>query len=268
MIFKMAITTGLNRMKRKKGIMPFAVIGDPDYKTSLEIVKILSQYADMLELGIPFSDPIADGPTIQAADERAISKNINTDVAFKFVKEVRKFTEIPIGLLVYYNLAYQRGINKFYKDAKDAGVNSILIADMPFEEGKSTLSAARKNKIDSVFIISPLTDEKRTKKILKKTKGFVYVVSRLGITGAKKNLQKSTLGLIRKIRRNTALPLCVGFGISKPEHVKSVLNAGADCAIVGSAITDIIGKNLKNKRAMLKRIEKYVSQMKGAACRH
>ncbi len=252
------------RKKGEKALMPFVVIGDPDYKTSLQIVKRLSKYADMLELGIPFSDPIADGPTIQSADVRALKKGINTDIAFRFIKDIRKFTQMPIGLLVYYNLIYQRGIARFYRECKSTGVDSVLAADVPIEEAGEIIREARKNKVSSVFIVSPLTEKERLKKIVKNTRGFVYIVSRLGVTGARKELQRSTLELIMRVRSHTKLPLCVGFGISKPEHVRAICKAGADCAIIGSAIVKIIEKNLKNKKLMLKRIEEYTKKLKEA----
>ena len=253
------------RRRKEKALVPFVVIGDPDYATSLKIVKtIVGAGADVLELGFPFSDPIADGPTIQGADVRSLNKNIDTDKCFKFIKEVRKFTDIPIGLLVYYNLIYQRGIKKFYYDCKLAGVTSVLVADVPVEEAKDIIELARKYKIDTVFIVGPLTDVKRLKLISKKCRGFVYIVSRLGVTGARGDLQDNTLKLIRRVRKNTKLPLCVGFGISKPEHVKAVCKAGAHGVIVGSAIVKIIEKNLKNKKKMLNKIEAYVKEMKQA----
>ena len=254
------------RRKKQKALVPFVVIGDPDYTTNLKIVKtIVKSGADVLELGFPFSDPIADGSTIQAADVRALSKKINTDKCFKFIKKIREFTDIPIGLLVYYNLIYQRGIKKFCYDCKAAGVSSVLAADVPVEEADELIESARKHKIDTVFIVSPLTDNKRLKLILKKCKGFVYIVSRLGVTGAREDLQENTLKLIKRVRKNTKLPLCVGFGISKPEHVKAICKAGADGAIVGSAIVKIIEKNLKKKKKMLVKIENYVKEMKQAA---
>ncbi len=248
-----------------KVLIPFTVIGDPDYRTSLEIVKtIINSGADVLELGFAFSDPIADGPTIQAADMRALNNKINTDRAFEFIKQIRKFSDIPIGLLVYSNLIYQKGINKFYKDAKKAGVDSILVADMPIEEAKDYIKAGRKNKVDTVFIVSPLTSNERLKKISEKIRGFVYVVARLGVTGAKVNMENDTLKLIRRIKPQTSLPLCVGFGISKPEHVKAIIKAGADGAIVGSSVVKIIEKNLNNKRIMLSKIKDYIQRMKNA----
>lgn len=253
------------KKKKEKAFIPFTVIGDPDYRTSLEIVKaMVNGGADILELGFPFSDPIADGPIIQAADVRALKKGINTDICFKFIKDVRKFTDIPIGLLIYSNLIYQRGIEKFYKDAKLAGVDSILTADVPSEESMPYVKAARKAKIDTVSIVTELTTNKRLKNIVGKTSGFVYVVARLGVTGARKELGEATLATLRRIRPLTKLPLCVGFGISKPEHAKAVIKARADGVIVGSYIVKIIENNLKNKKSMLKKIENYVRLMKKA----
>lgn len=193
-----------------------------------------------------------------------MSKGINTDKCFKFIKKIRDFTDIPLGLLVYYNLIYQRGIKKFFYDCKLAGVTSVLAADVPIEEANDLIKSARKNKIDTVFIVSPLTGNKRLKLILKKCRGFVYIVSRLGVTGAREDMQENTLKLVKKVKKATKLPLCVGFGISKPEHIKAVCKAGADGAIVGSAIVKLIEKNLKNKKLLIKKIENYVKSLKKA----
>ncbi|MBW2983607.1 tryptophan synthase subunit alpha [Candidatus Woesearchaeota archaeon] len=254
------------KKNKEKALVPFVVAGDPNYKLSLEIIKtIINAGADILELGFTFSEPIADGPTIQTAGVRALKAGVNTDRNFNFAKQIRKINDkIPIGLLTYTNLIYQRGIDKFYKDAANAGVDSVLVADLPIEEADPYIKAARKAKVDTIFIVSPLTDNKRLKKIASKTKGFVYVVSRLGVTGAREKLETSTLKLLKRIRPKTKLPLCVGFGIKKPEHIKALLKAGADGAIVGSAVVKIIEKNLKNKRIMLKKIENYIKLMKNA----
>ncbi len=260
-----------NLKKRKeKALIPFVVAGDPNYHVSLDIVQhIIDAGADILEIGFAFSEPIADGPTIQAAGVRALKAGVNTDRNFKFIKEIRKYnSKIPIGILIYANLVYQRGIERFYKEAAASGIDSVLVADLPIEEAKPYIKAARKNKVNTVFIVSPLTDKKRLKKILKNVEGFVYVVSRLGVTGAKKELQADTLRLIKGIRPNTKLPLCVGFGISKPEHVKAVLKAGADGAIVGSAIVKIIEKNLNKRIVILNKIENYVRLLKNATKNH
>ncbi len=251
------------RAKNEGALIAFAVIGDPDYNTSLEITKkIVDAGANMLELGLAFSDPIADGPTIQKADIRALESGINTDKALDFVKEIRDYTKIPIGLLCYYNLVYQRGIKKFYEDSRKAGVSSILIPDMPIEESDDVIFHSKANGIDTVFMASPLTGDERMEKIASKTTGFVYAVSRLGITGARSIMEKSALDLVKRIKRLTDKPLCVGFGISKPEHVKDFIDAGADGAIVGSAIVGIIAKNSGDKEKMLNEVYHYVRIMK------
>lgn len=251
--------------KNQGALVPFVVIGDPDYDTSLEIVKALVDGgADILELGLPFSDPIADGPTIQLADVRALEKEINTDKIIEFIKDIRKFTDIPIGLLVYYNLVYQRGIEKFYQDFKEAGVDSILIADMPVEESDEMVEVARKTGVNPIFIATQLTSNERLGELTKRGNGFIYVVSRLGVTGARADLQQSTLDLIKRLKPLTDLPLCVGFGISQPEHVKAVLDAGADGAITGSAVVKLIEKNLGDKDKMLDEIKGFVEGMKQA----
>jgi|TARA_B100001971_G_C18222758_1_gene558298 tryptophan synthase alpha chain len=253
--------------KKVKALVPFVVAGDPNHNTSLEIVKtIINAGADILELGFTFSEPIADGPTIQTAGIRALKSGSNTDKNFSFIREIRKFNnKIPIGILIYANLIYQRGIDNFYKDSKQSGIDSVLVADLPIEEAEPYIKAARKNKIDTIFIVSPLTDNKRLEKIAKKTKGFVYVVSRLGVTGVRLDIQHGTLELLKRIRPKTRLPICVGFGISKPEHVSQICKAGADGAIVGSAIVKIIEENLNNKEIMLKKIGNYIVGMKNAA---
>ena len=258
-----------SQLKKKKqgALAAFTVIGDPDYQTSLDIVKkIIDSGADILELGLPFSDPIADGPTIQAADMRALESGMDTDKAFEFLKEIRKYNgKIPIGLLVYGNLILQRGIDVFYKDAAKSGVNSVLAADIPIEESDEYIKSAKQNNIDTVFIVSPLTSDERIKKIADKTTGFVYAVSRLGVTGARATLENSTLEMVKRIKKYTKNPLCVGFGISKPEHVKDVIKAGADGVIVGSSIVSLIGQNPGKKNEILQKIESYIKAMKLAA---
>jgi len=253
------------KSRNEGALIPFTVIGDPDYKTSLQIAKtMVDAGADILELGLPFSDPIADGKTIQAADSRALSSGNNTDKVFEFVKELREYTNIPVGFLTYYNLVYQRGVERFYGDSKKCGINSILIADMPIEEYGCLSANPQDYGIDTVFMASPLTTNERIREIAKSTTGFIYVVSRLGVTGARRNLGQSALSLIKRLRKFTEKPLCVGFGISKPEHIKSVIKAGADGAIVGSAIVNLIAKNIYNKEKMLHSISINVKGMKNA----
>src|SRR3989338_3970207 len=160
--------------RKEKALIPFVVAGDPDYNTSLKIVKtIIDSGADILELGFAFSEPIADGPTIHAAGQRALKAGADTDKNFEFVRKIRKYDKhIPIGILIYSNLIYQRSIAKFYKDAKAAGIDSVLVADLPIEEAGEYINHAKKNKVSTVFIVSQLTSDERMKRIAGKTDGF------------------------------------------------------------------------------------------------
>ena len=251
------------KKKNQGALIAFIVAGDPDFKASIEIAKkIVDAGADILEIGLPFSDPIADGKTIQEADIRALKSGMNTDKFFEYISELRKYTDVPIGVLSYYNLIYQRGVEKFCSDSKNAGINSILVADMVIEESDLIVSSAKKFGIETVFMIAPLTSDSRIKQISSLSCGFIYLVSRLGVTGASDSLGKSVLDLIKRVRKFTSKPLCVGFGISTASHVKDVISAGADGAIVGSAIVDVVGKNLKDKKRMLEEVSKFVKELK------
>jgi tryptophan synthase alpha chain len=252
--------------RKEKALIPFTVIGDPDYKTSISIMKAMIDHgADVLELGATFSDPIADGATIQAADVRAQKAGMDTNKFFKAIKEIRNYNhDIPIGILMYANLIYQRGINKFYKDAKQAGIDSVLVADLPIEEAAVYVKAARANKIDAIFFATPLSTKQRIKQTAKKGSGFIYVVSRLGITGARKELPNGSLALLRRLKKYTKIPLCVGFGISNPQQVQQVCEAGADGVIVGSTVVMIIENNKNRKTQIPKKVGTFISSLKQA----
>ncbi len=252
--------------KNKRGaFIPFIVAGDPDFETSIEIVKILVETgADALEIGFPFSDPVADGPIIQEANLRALNSGMTTQKCFEFIKKIRKFTDIPIGLLVYYNLIYKRGVNDFYYEAKYNGINSILSADLSPEEANNALHAAKKYDIDQIFLVAQNTPLNRLKYINNLASGFIYVVSIMGVTGVRNNIKKSTVNLIKRIRAHTDLPIIVGFGISKPEHIKAIILSGADGTIVGSSLIKVISQNLEKKELMLQKIRKEAKIMKNA----
>ncbi len=248
--------------KGEGAFIPFIVAGDPDFETSLRIVRMMvNGGADALEIGFPFSDPLADGHTVQSADIRALNSGMNTDEGFEFVRRVREFTEIPIGLLVYYNLIYKMGVDKFYRKAHINGVNSVLAADLPPEEANIAVEAARNNGINQIFLAAQSTSNKRIKNIVELCSGFLYVVSVMGVTGARSQLKVSTVELVERMRNHTQLPICVGFGISKPAHVREVINAGADGAIVGSALIDVMVNNMENSEV---RIREYCQIMKNA----
>ncbi|MDO8649023.1 MAG: tryptophan synthase subunit alpha [Candidatus Peregrinibacteria bacterium] len=226
---------------KKKGnalFIPFAVLGDPNKDESLQIIRTLIENgADALELGFPFSDPPADGPIIQAADVRALHSGIKIDDCFDILEEVRSDTDIPIGLLVYYNLVLQRGTEKFYEDCARVGVNSVLIADLPLEHAQEVVPLARKHGIAPVFLVSELTTKERLQQIGKLADGYLYVVSYLGVTGVTNAILGENIHtVIQRIRPHTSLPLFVGFGINTVEQVQAAVDAGADGVIVGSRI--------------------------------
>ncbi|MFY9637941.1 MAG: tryptophan synthase subunit alpha [Methanobacterium sp.] len=227
--------------------IPFTVAGDPDFETSLQIVRqYIDNGADALEIGFPFSDPVADGPSVQAADIRSLNSGMTTEKCFEFIKKIREFTSIPIGVLVYYNLIYKMGLEEFYQKAKRSGINGILAADLPPEESNDAVDMAKKYKLDQIFMVAQTTNNKRIYEIMKRCSGFVYVVAVMGVTGVRSDLKKSSVELIKRVKNHTKLPLAVGFGISKQEHVEDVIKSGADGAIVASAIIDVITDNLKD----------------------
>src|SRR3989344_2242376 len=243
------------KKKNEKEFIPFVVLGDHDFKTSEKILDVLVQKTDALELGFPFSDPIADGKRIQAADERSLKSGTTPEKCFSLIKNIRKKNKnIPIGLLLYYNLVFSNGTESFLRKAKAVGVNGILVADMPIEEASEFNSICKKIGLDQIFIVAPTTDGKRMKKIASKASGFVCTVGILGVTGERKSVATDTLNLIRRIKKNSKIPVCVGFGISTPEHVRKIIKEGADGAIVGTAVEAIIEKNLKNRKKMLKEL--------------
>lgn len=252
--------------KDNEGVfIPFIVAGDPDYDTSLQIAKtLIDNGADALEIGFPFSDPVADGRSVQNGDLRAFKSGMTIAKCFTFLKDLREYTDKPFGLLLYYNIVYQHGIDEFYKKLSEIGVNSVLIADLPPEEADDVILASKKYGVEEVFIVSQATSNERLADITKIVSGFIYIASVMGTTGARKEVEHDSTELIKRVREHTNLPLCVGFGISKPEHVKEVLDAGSDGAIVGSAILNIIEDNLDNEGVMFGKIAEYIQEMKSA----
>ncbi len=249
--------------QKKAALIPFFVIGDPDFDTSLEILKAaIDSGADILELGVPFSDPIADGPTIQKADIRARKSGMTVAKARDFIRKVKDYKDIPIGLLIYYNLVYQYGVAQFFSDFHQAGVNSILIADLSIDDADEIYSPAISAGLDTVFIITPNTDPERMKVIASKTTGFIYAVSLLGVTGSRDKLSDTVEELVGKLKRLTNVPVCVGFGISKPEHAAAIARAGADGVIIGSKIVDLIENNLGNRDKIIGDIATFLTEIK------
>ena len=249
----------------KAALIPFFVLGDPDYQSSLAVIKAaIDAGADILELGIPFSDPIADGPTIQKADIRALKAGMTCEKALDLIREIKAHADVPVGLLMYYNLIYHHGRDCFYRDAAAAGVNSVLVADVSIDDADEIVGPATSAGLDTVFMVTPITSPERMKLIASKTTGFIYTVSLLGVTGARAELSDTVEGLVGKLKGLTDVPVCVGFGISRPEHAAAVARAGADGVIIGSKIVGLIESNLGDTEKTLAEISTFLGQVKNA----
>ena len=241
------ITFDALKKRNEAAFIPFAVAGDPDPDKSEEIFRAyIDGGADILEIGYPFSDPIADGPVNQRASQRAIRNGMDHEKFFKLVKKLRSCSDIPVGILLYANTILHLGTDLFCRKASDAGIDSILVADMPPEESEVLQSSMEKHGIGRVFIVSELTPQNRIKYICSQIDSFVYVVSRLGATGTDLKFSDSISGTISRLKTETDKPLAVGFGISSAEHVRKVTQCGADGVIVGSALVKNIELSYKN----------------------
>ncbi len=251
------------RAKNRARFVSYICAGDPDFETSLEVARTLIETGtDILELGVPFSDPLADGLTNQLAAERALASGMTHARVLEFVREIRKFSEVPIVFYTYYNLAYRHGLDIYARQAKEAGVDGILILDLPPEEAEDWLAEATKNDLKTVFILSPNTPQKRVSLIAKVTTGFLYYVSREGVTGERTDLAEGLSDKILMIRKETDTPLVVGFGVSLPEHVATI-SKFADGVVVGSALVNCIQRNIDNPQAALKELREKSSALVG-----
>lgn len=234
--------------KNEKALIAYIMAGFPNEKATLTTVRgLVKGGADIIELGFPFSDPLADGPVIQNASTIALGKGTKIDGFFNIVKKIRKETDIPLVLMTYTNILYHKGYPKFISEAKKAGIDGFILPDMSVEESKEYLNAA-KNKADTIFLISPNTSKTRIQKISKVSTGFLYLVAVFGTTGVKTGIKNYTLKAIKKVKKQTKgkIPVGIGFGVSTPEDVKTYVKAGADAVIVGSAYLKLIEKTSQN----------------------
>lgn len=261
--------------KNEKAFIPFVTIGDPNAEQSLCVIKaLIDAGADALELGIPFSDPSADGVTIQMAALRALKSGINTDICIDILTKVREYApHIPIGLLLYGNLVFARGIDTFYKDMANAGVDSVLIADLPIRESLPFREAALKHNVAPIFIAPPNASDKTLREVASYSRGYTYVLSRAGVTGvdveadevlSTTEIDSPAKTLINILNDYHATPPIIGFGISTPQQVKDALASGASGAISGSAVVRIIEDNLHDYKRMLNKLTSFVIEMKTA----
>lgn len=253
--------------RQKEGVfVPFVTLGDPTPELSLQIIDtLIASGADALELGIPFSDPLADGPTIQNATLRAFKANVTPTLCFELLKTIRqKYPEIPIGLLMYANLVFHNGIDNFYEKCAETGVDSVLVADVPMEESAAFRQSAARYNIEPIFICPPNADDHLMQQIAEHGKGYTYLLSRAGVTGADNAAHRPLEHLVKRLQELNAPRPLQGFGISSPEHVKIALDAGAAGVISGSAIVKIIENNYQHPAVMLEKLSVFVKEMKAA----
>ncbi|MDR0218705.1 MAG: tryptophan synthase subunit alpha [Enterobacteriaceae bacterium] len=249
--------------------VPFVTLGDPNPDISLAIIDaLIDGGADALEIGIPFSDPLADGPTIQNANLRALSANVTPARCFELLAQIRaKHPDIPIGLLMYANLVFHDGIDEFYRRCHEAGVDSVLVADVPLSESRPFYTAAIQHNIAPIFICPPNADDELLREIASFGRGYTYLLSRAGTTGVQVRMEQSLTHLVNKLKEHHAAPALQGFGISNPGQVTYVINSGAAGAISGSAVVNIIEENLHQPEIMLEKLTIFVRAMKSATQR-
>jgi len=243
------------------GLVTFITAGDPDLDRSAEILRALnSAGSDVLEIGVPFSDPLADGPVIQRASERALQSGTTLSRTISMVEQVRPKVEAGIVLFTYANPVVRMGQRVFLERAANAGVDGVLILDLPIEEAEEFHTTAKYFGVDPIFLLSPTTSDDRIKRAADLGQGFLYGISRLGVTGAQDTLSDGAETLVARIRRLTNMPIALGFGISRPEHV-SAIGQWADAAVVGSGLVDVIAR--ASSEGLLADVERYVKWLRG-----
>ena len=229
----------------QKALVTYIMVGYPNHKDTMSAVRGLIQGgADIIELGFPFSDPLADGPVIQHASTISLEKGTKMAQFLSLVRQIRKESQIPLVLMTYTNILYHKGYDKFFKLAKEAGLDGIITPDMTVEESREYLKAAKKVGLDTIFLVSPNTSKSRLSEIVKQTTGFLYLVSVFGTTGVQNKIQQYTIDALKNTKKTAKgkVPVGIGFGISTPDDIKSYIKSGADAAIVGSALIKLIEK--------------------------
>ena len=243
-----------------KAFIAFVTCGDPDLETTAKVVRAaVENGADLIELGIPFSDPTAEGPVIQVANLRALRGGITTDKIFAFVKELRRDVKVPMVFMTYANVVFSYGAEKFISTCRDIGIDGLILPDLPFEEKEEFLPACRQYDVDLISLIAP-TSENRISMIAREAEGFIYIVSSLGVTGTRNEIRTDLSSIVKVVRENTKVPCAIGFGISTPEQAKKMADI-SDGAIVGSAIVKLIEKYGTDAP---EHVAEYVKSMKDA----
>jgi tryptophan synthase alpha chain len=249
------------RAQKRTGLVTYVTAGDPDLERSREILLRLDHAgADILEVGVPFSDPLADGPVIQRATERAISAGATLVKVLDLVADVRQDVTAPIVIFSYANPILRMGLDEFVSRATQAGVDGVLMLDVPPEESEQFRAALSRAQVDTIFLLSPTTSDVRIRRASALGSGFLYGISRLGVTGAREDVAESARTLAARVRAETGMPLALGFGFSRPEHVRAV-SAFADAAVVGSALVSVIAEHSRSS-GLFAEVERYVRWLK------
>ncbi|WP_065187242.1 tryptophan synthase subunit alpha [Shewanella woodyi] len=252
--------------KNQGAFVPFVTLGDPSPEISLKIIDCLVENgADALELGFPFSDPLADGPVIQGANLRSLAAGTTPSQCFEMLSTIRaKYPDLPIGLLLYANLVYANGIENFYAKAQAAGVDSVLIADVPVEEAEPFITSAKAHGVAPIFIAPPNADSDTLKLASEKGEGYTYLLSRAGVTGTESKAGMPIGDILARLKEFNAAPPLLGFGIAEPAQVREAIQAGAAGAISGSAVVKIIEANKDNETELLTKLGEFTRNMKAA----
>jgi len=250
------------RVRNRKAFIAYICAGDPSLSITKRLVTELDRAGvDIVELGVPFSDPLADGPTIQRASQRALKGKVNLPAIFSMIKTMRRRVEVPIVLMTYYNPVYSYGVRRFVKDAKASGADGVIVPDLAPEGANELIRSSTRHKFDTIFLAAPTSTTKRLRLITNRSRGFIYYVSLTGVTGARANLPSHIKGHIRQIKRITNKPVCIGFGVSNAAQVRRLCKV-ADGVIVGSAIINKIEKNLTNRKNIPKIVATFVKGLR------
>jgi len=237
-------------------LIPYITVGYPSVETTLKVVPLLaSSGCDIIELGIPFSDPLADGATIQRASYEALRQGVTSEVCFEVAQELRQQVEIPLVFMTYYNPVLKFGLEKFCSKCAEVGIDGLIIPDLPPEEGEELEQSTRRHGVDLIYLLSPASTEERIQLVASRSSGFIYLVSLTGVTGARNELPEELESFVAMVREKTEKPLCVGFGVSTPEQARRIAKV-ADGVIVGSRIIQLLDedKSLKNVCSFIKRL--------------
>jgi len=245
----------------RKAFIPFITAGDPSLEITISLVsKLESAGADIIELGVPFSDPVADGRSIQKSSLRALKSGTSLKDVMRAVAEIRTHTQIPIAFLTYYNIILKHGVRQFVQDAAESGVDGVVIADLPPEEASELISAAREHDFATIFLVAPTSTPERVKLVSEACTGFIYCVSLTGVTGARDQVSDMLSPTLKRIREHTDKPVAVGFGVSNPDQAREVASM-ADGVIVGSAIVNVIEAHADDTEKLLSSVEEFVTSL-------